>query len=138
MNLERYHDQHAGIQNQLQDLHQRLAPEALAGNPAAARQSLVTLGAKLNIHLAFEDQALYPPLLAHPNLAVQTKTRAYMTEMGGLKESLGSHMKRWVSLQRVEEEPLTFRKETLELAQALERRLQAEDREFYPMLERLA
>ena len=29
----------------------------------AARKSLVTLGARLNIHLAFEDQALYPSLL---------------------------------------------------------------------------
>ena len=138
MNLDRYHEQHAGIHGQLQDLHQRLAPEALAADPAAARQSLVTLGAKLNIHLAFEDQALYPPLLGNLNPAIQTKTRAYMSEMGGLKENLGNHLKRWLSIQRVKQEPQTFRKETLELTQALERRLQAEDQDFYPMLERLA
>ena len=138
MNLDRYHEQHVGIHGQLQDLHQRLAPEALAADPGAARQSLVTRGAKLSIHLAFEDQALYPPLLGNQNPTIQTKARAYMSEMGGLKETLTSHMKRWLSLQRVQQDPQNFRQETLELTQALERRLQAEDQDFYPMLERLA
>jgi len=138
MNLNRYHEQHAEIHGQLKDLHQRLEPATLAADPGAARQSLVTLGAKLNIHLAFEDLALYPPLLKNPDPAVQTKTRTYMDEMGGLKEALSSHLRRWLNLQRVQAEPQAFRDETLELSQALERRLRAEDGDFYPMLERLA
>lgn len=138
MNLSRYHEQHSGIHSQLADLKRRLEPAAFAADPAQARQSLVTLAARLNIHLAFEDKALYPPLLGNADPAVQSLTRRYMDEMGGLKEALAAHLKRWLTLQKVQDEPGTFQDETRSLLQALERRLAAEDQEFYPALERLA
>lgn len=138
MNLNRYHEQHADIHAQLRDLHQRLEPAALAGNPDGARQSLVAFGAKLNIHLAFEDQVLYPPLLKHADPAVQAKARRFMEEMGGLKRALGDHLQRWISLQAVQGELQRFDQETRGLLQALERRLAAEEGDFYPMLEALA
>lgn len=54
MNLGRYHEQHAELHLQLKELRQRTEGGALTTDPEAARQSLVALGAKLNIHLAFE------------------------------------------------------------------------------------
>ena len=138
MNLDRYHIQHSEIHHQLEEL--RRCPEAgpAAYDAAAARLSLVTLAAKLNIHLAFEDQALYPPLLKHPNQAVQAKTREYLVEVGGLKAALTGHMLRWLSTQRVLDDAQRFHRETMDLLQALERRLRGEDLDFYPLLERLA
>lgn len=138
MNLDRYHEQHADIRQQVKDLQQRIEPEALAADPGAARQSLVTLGARLNIHLAFEDTALYPTVLKHPDPRVQQRTRQYMEEMGGIKAALKEHLQRWLSTGRVQAEAPTFRKETLAILQALGTRLEAEDRDFYPMLETLA
>lgn len=138
MNLGRYHEQHAEIRSQLRELQQRLEPAAMASDPGAARRALVTLGAKLNIHLAFEDAALYPPLLKNPDPLVQQKTRQYMTEMGGIKTALKDHLQRWVSTQRVEQAPEAFRTETLGIFQALRRRLEAEDLDFYPLLEQRA
>ena len=138
MDLNRYHEQHGEIQAQLQEMHRRLEPGAFAQDPGPARASLVTLAARLNIHLAFEDQALYPSLLRNPSPAVQAKARQYMDEMGGLKERLAALMGRWVSAQRVQQEPQAFRAEAREFLQALERRLQGEDQDFYPLLERLA
>lgn len=135
MNLSRYHEQHAEIRAQLEDLRRRTEPGAFAKDREGARQSLVALGAKLNIHLAFEDVALYPPLLKSADDVVQAKTRFYREEMGGLKEALGSHLKRWLSLQRVDAAPEAFRTETSALLQALERRLMTEDQDFYPLLE---
>ncbi len=138
MNLDRYHEQHREIRGQMQDLHRLLEPAAMAADPVAARRALVSLGAKLNIHLAFEDAALYPPLLKSPDRLVQEKARQYMTDMGGIKAALKAHLQRWVSTQRVEADPAAFRTETLAVFTALQRRLEAEDREFYPLVERQA
>jgi iron-sulfur cluster repair protein YtfE (RIC family) len=138
LNLDRYHEQHREIHEQMLDLQRRLEPAAMATDPGAARRALVSLGAKLNIHLAFEDAALYPPLLKHPDGQVRDKARQYLTEMGGIKASLKDHLQRWVSTQRVEAAPEAFRTETLGLFGALKRRLEAEDREFYPLVERQA
>lgn len=138
MKLDRYLEQHLEIHQQVDALKTLLERAGSTFDPAAARKGLVTLGAKLNIHLAFEDQALYPPLLKHQNQLVQTKVREYMGEVGGLKGALAGHLQAWMSTQRVEGEPERFRSETKALLGALDRRLQAEDHEFYPLLERLA
>lgn len=134
MKLDRYLEQHLEIHGQLATLHALLA----GADPAAARQALVTLAAKLNIHLAFEDLALYPPLLKHQNMLVQRKVLEYMAEVGGLKQALAAHVGAWPSTQVVEAAPEQFRRETQAFLGALERRLHAEDHEFYPLLERLA
>ena len=138
MNLDRYHEQHREIRDQLKALGQWMAPEALAADPGAGRRALVTLGAQLNIHLAYEDAALYPPLLRSADPVIQRKTRQYMEEMGGIKATLRGHLQRWVSTQRVEAAPEAFRTETEALLQALQQRLEAEDRDFYPLLEHQA
>lgn len=138
MNLDRYHEQHVDIRRQAEDLRRRILAPSLSADPGAARQSLVSLGARLNIHLAFEDKALYPTVLKHQDPRVQQRTRAYMEEMGGIKATLKAHLGRWISTERVGAEPEAFRRETLALLEALQNRLEAEDRDFYPMLEPLA
>jgi hemerythrin-like domain-containing protein len=138
MKLDRYLEQHTEIHRQLATLKDQLQGAGSRFDPGAARQGLVTLGAKLNIHLAFEDQALYPPLLNHQDQLVRSKVREYMAEVGGLKGALAGHLKAWLSTRQVEAEPEKFRSETRTFLEALERRLRAEDQEFYPLLERLA
>jgi hypothetical protein len=138
MKLDRYLEQHVEIHRQMATLKDLLQGAGSRFDPAAARQGLVTLGAKLNIHLAFEDQALYPPLRNHQDPLVQAKVREYMAEVGGLKGALAGHLKAWSSSRQVEAEPERFRNDTKAFLEALERRLRAEDHEFYPLLERLA
>lgn len=138
MNLDRYHQMHSEIHAQASELRGRLRAPGASFDAAAARQSFVTLAAKLNIHLAFEDRALYPPLLDHVDPTVRTKAKAYLGEVGGLKASLSTHLERWLSSTKVQEEPEVFRRETADLMDALDRRLEAEDGDFYPTLERLA
>lgn len=138
MNLDRYHEQHADIRAQVEELRKRLEPRALAADPGAARQAMVTLGARLNIHLAFEDTALYPTVLKSHEAQVQRKTRQYMEEMGGIKATLKAHLQTWLTTERVQADAEGFRRETLAILEALKTRLEAEDRDFYPMLEALA
>lgn len=135
MNLDRYHEHHADIRGQLAELRGRIGAGALAQDPDAARKALVSLVAKLNIHLAFEDTALYPTLLNHRDPRVRDKSRHYMEDMGGIKEEVKAHLGRWLSEARVRAEPDAFRRETEALLAALERRLQAEDTDFYPLVE---
>lgn len=137
MNLDRYHEQHSDIRQQVKELHQRIEPSALAADPAAAWQSLVALGARVNIHLAFEDTALYPTVLKVRDAQVQRKTRQYIDDMGGIKAALAGHMQKWLSTQRIQADAPAFRQETLTVLGALQTRLEAEDRVFYPMLEAL-
>jgi hemerythrin-like domain-containing protein len=132
MNIDRFMEQHREIRAMLEGLLRHLGP----GNPdlMAARQSLVSLAAVLNIHLTLEDQALYPTLLKHPEPKVQAKAKAFMEEMGGLKIALTGHLQRWTATERVKAEPASFQRETLDLVKVLKRRLDAEDGELYPML----
>lgn len=136
MNLDRYVEHHTEIHGLLEDLHHRLQPGSF--DALGARQLLVTLGARLNIHLAFEDRALHPTLLKSPDAAVREKTLAYMGEVGGLKDAMTAHLKRWLATTEVLADPETFRTSTLDVLRSLERRLQAEDQDFYPFIERLA
>lgn len=138
MNLDRYHEHHADLRDQVQTLRRLLAPGSLEADPEAARRALVTLVARLNIHLAFEDTALYPPLLGHAEPRLRAESQRYLDGIGPVRTRVKAHLDQWLTSARVAAEPTAFRRETLALLDALQARLEAEDREFYPLLERLA
>ena len=91
------------------------------------------LGYRLAIHLAHEDQHVYPTLKAHPNGRVANLAALFEREMGDLDQRFRDYLAQWSS-NRVVSEWSAFAKETRLLLTALAQRIKLEEQELYPLI----
>lgn len=87
-------------------------------------------------HLKAEDWLLYPRLLVSPNQVVARTARSFSEEMGGLGRAYTEYAERWGPYV-IEANWDGYRKETAAIIEALTERITREDRELYPLLEKL-
>lgn len=134
----RFREQHQTILQIKKEINKELTEEKLAINAKRVRSLLAQLAGHLNVHLAMEDQALYPRLFKHENKEVQNLARKYSEEMSDLKGKFTEYMKKWPSPLAIEKDPSTFIKETKEIFKALQIRIQKEDNELYYIVDRVS
>lgn len=89
------------------------------------------------MHLAMEDNALYPRLLAHKDESVMSTAMRFIDEIGGIKDLFSKYTKRWPSTASTQNRPTEFIKETEEIFSTLSKRIEMEDNELFPLLENL-
>ncbi len=94
------------------------------------------LSSALIRHLKAEDWLLYPRLLVSPNQVVARTALSFSEEMGGLAQAFTEYAERWGSYA-IESDREGYRKETADIIEALTNRIKREDRELYPLLEKL-
>ena len=94
------------------------------------------LSSALIRHLKAEDWLLYPRLLVSPNQAIARTALSFSEEMGGLAEAYTKYAERWGSYA-IQSDWDGYRTETADIIQTLTNRIQREDRELYPLLEKL-
>lgn len=94
------------------------------------------LASRLIAHLKAEDWALYPPLLESSDAEVAATARRFVEEMGGLAQAFSAFMERWDALSIQSDWP-GFRQDCRGIIDALTTRIVRENRELYPLLERL-
>lgn len=94
------------------------------------------LTSKLIAHLKAEDWLLYPRLLESPDPAVASTARAFVEEMGGLAAAFNTYVEAWDAF-RIEREWPKYQTDTAAIIAALRCRITRENRELYPLLERL-
>ena len=94
------------------------------------------LASRLIAHLKAEDWALYPPLLESSDAEVAATARRFVEEMGGLAQAFSAFMERWDALSIQSDWP-AFRQDCRGIIDALTTRIVRENRELYPLLERL-
>lgn len=100
-------------------------------DPVALRKLLSNLAGKLSVHLAMEDQALYPRLLGATDPKMQSMARQFMTEMGGLGSAFTAYNGKW-QVSDIRADPAGFAEETRAVFAALTQRITRENRELYP------
>jgi hemerythrin-like domain-containing protein len=100
------------------------------------RGHLNELAGKLTVHLAMEDNALYPRVLDHGSPRLRKLAAEFMTDMGGIHERFREYLVRWSVPQRIQASTAEFVQETTVLLDALKRRIAREDTELYPMVDR--
>jgi hemerythrin-like domain-containing protein len=88
-------------------------------------------------HLITEDWLLYPRLQASPDPEIAEMAARFTHEMGGLRDSVQLWMAIWTR-DAISKGWDAFRSETETLLDALSVRIVRENRELYPMLERVA
>ena len=114
-----------------------LKPELLESEAKAARLVLSKLAGVLNMHLAAEDNVLYPNLLKTENEEIRTIAQKYIDEMSSLKESFGKYLKKWPSSLSLQSNPEEFIVETEQILLLLRQRIQRENNELYYIVDRL-
>lgn len=129
-------EQHETIVELTSTISAYLSPHGVRNNVHDVCTHMARLSGTLSVHLNMEDQSLYPGLLEDPRLEVSTLARGFMQEMGGIANTLASHRRRWGSSRAILDRPETFVDETIHLFTVLRKRIDRENRELYPLMER--
>lgn len=126
--------QHKEILN----LFNSIAAMAAAGEAARAFDILMKLGelsGKIKIHLAQEDQVLYPSLLKHRDQKVRETAQRFVQEMGGLSAAFNQFKGKYATTAAIKENLGQFIADIETITAALTRRIRAEEDELYPLAE---
>lgn len=123
---------------ELVDICARMTPllADAAAQAGALRDLLSMLAGKLSVHLAMEDNGLYPRLRKHGDAGVRSIVERYESEMSGIKEAFVGYVSRWPTAKAIEAAPAAFAQETRAIFAALTRRIEMEDGELYPLLDK--
>ena len=130
-----FRKQHGELLAVAGEIGKLLDPAALAKNATQARMLLSNLAGKLKVHLAMEDQTLYPRLMQDPDAKVSGMARRFAEEMGGIAEVFGGYMGRWPTSKEIQEAPQQFVVDTKKLFAALSTRIERENNQLYPLLD---
>jgi hemerythrin-like domain-containing protein len=135
---EKFRQQHGEMVQIVKQISGYLTPEKAKPNAAEVSRLLSTLMGKLKVHLAMEDEGLYPSLGKSTDPNVRKLATQYQTEMGNLLPAVGNYAKKWSTPMQIEAAPSDFCKETKGLFEALAKRIERENNELYPMIEKVA
>ena len=134
--LERLRAEHAALATLSRFLMEMVAEAApprateLAAVRGMLRETLVR-------HLKCEDWALYPRLRGTGDLDINRLAKGFVDEMGHLAGDFEAYDARWTA-DSIERRWGSFCAETTIIVDALETRIEREDRDLYPVAERMA
>jgi hemerythrin-like domain-containing protein len=94
------------------------------------------LSSVLVAHLKAEDWVLYPPLLSSDEPAIAETARQFVDERGGLAQAYTVFSEKWDALS-IEADWAHYRDEARGIINALTNRILRENRDLYPLLERI-
>lgn len=104
---------------------------------AEVRRLLSQLSGKLSFHLAMEDKSLYPFLSTHADARIKNLSKRYSDEMGSLAATFRNYLDKWSNPALISTDMPLFIGETKTIFNALVRRIQREDTELYPIVDKL-
>ena len=120
------------IVGELQELIERDAPPPQVELFQIRRK----LSNVLIAHLKAEDWVLYPPLLNSSDPAVARTAKQFIDEMGGLVQVYAMFSEKWDAL-RIESDWAHYQAEAKAIVDALTDRIVRENRDLYPLLEKI-
>lgn len=134
LNADVFYQQHAELIALAEQISQACGDDqAVAANAEVIRRSLSRLMGKLGVHLAIEDDYLYPRLKDHANAVVRNTAIRFEAEMSGLKPAFQAFKEKWTS-EAISLDPGLFRTELGALFAALGHRVERENSLLYPYL----
>jgi hemerythrin-like domain-containing protein len=133
----RFAAQHAEIDRMAREILQQLEPAAIARDAAPIRRLLAAFGGRIRIHVAMENEALYPRLLGCGDPAVEAKARELYDSFGGVYDALQQVLARWSETAAITASPQQFVDDVRAAIALLQTRIAREDAELYPLVDRL-
>lgn len=130
--------QHNEIKRNLSELETYLAQ----ANPnleqvEEAKIMLRALDQRVALHLAQEDNILYPKLVDSSNDEIRGVARRFVEETGSLVVSFNQYVSRWTHGRAIDGKWALFLEETAHIVGSLRRRIEKEEAILFPMIDRM-
>ncbi len=135
MNIDRFKHQHVEILSGIAEMR-ALSRAGVAHHAEQIAQRVVALSAVIKLHLAAEDHALYPALRRGDDAALAQRAQQFQDEMVTIAQRYLGFSRRWNTAAQLRADPEGFREDANQVLKQVFERMQREDREFYPAIER--
>lgn len=136
MNIDKFKQQHVDIIKCISDLRE-LSRSGVGDNAEKISQLIISMSSMIRLHLAVEDNTLYPALKASSNSSLARMGERFQDEMGSIASAYLSFARRWNTAANLRENPDEFRADANNVLKLLFDRMRQEDTEFYPAIEAL-
>ena len=133
--LDTLKQQHEEI-NEIINVLSLLIPDEKARKSRIVEGLLKELAQKVGEHLALEDDTLYKELLVHPDAELQRTARNFLSGSHELRRLFTDYVQHACKPNSKRKECEAFVKESQDLFELLEKRIQIEESRFYPMAEK--
>jgi hemerythrin-like domain-containing protein len=133
---DNFRKQHAEMIEAVQSIQPQLKPELLAADAADIRSRLSQLFGKLSLHLAMEDNSLYPRYQKHADAKIRDTADRFAKEMNGVKPAIEAFSQKWTE-REIKADPPGFCADATRLFNLLADRIRRENTEFYPLLDKV-
>jgi hemerythrin-like domain-containing protein len=135
VNIDRFKDQHTQILDCITTLR-RHTHAGIVEHADQIAQLIVSMSAVIKLHLAAEDHTLYPALEAAGNGQLAGLGRQFQAEMASIAQAYNGFARRWNTAAQLRADPNGFRAQANQVLRAVFERMQRENRDFYPAVER--
>jgi Hemerythrin HHE cation binding domain. len=136
VDIERFKKEHVDLLAAVTSLRE-LVQHGVSEQAEAIHRQLSAMSSAIKLHLAAEDRMLYPALMKAADPAIARIGRQFQEEMGGLAGAYLAFAARWNLGGKIAADPQGFRDDANGVFKALHLRVQRENRELYPLVERL-
>ncbi|GAB3792812.1 hemerythrin domain-containing protein [Dyella agri] len=136
MDIEKLRRQHGELLLAIGGLRE-LVQAGAREHATAIHDQLVAISSAIKLHLAVEDRVLYPAMEHAADSDVARTSRQFREEMGGLAAAYAAFAGRWSLSTRIAQDPQGFRDDANAVFKALHQRIQRENKELYPLAERV-
>ena len=134
MNIDKFKHQHVDILGNIAALR-RLAQAGVAHNATEIARLIVSMSSTIKLHLAVEDQALYPALQRGRNPELARMGQQYQKDMGPIAQAYEAFARRWNLADSLRRDEQGFRNDANRVLRMVHERMQRENRDFYPRIE---
>jgi hypothetical protein len=135
---EAYRKHHEEIRALASRIESMLDAAAIQADPAQIAAVLRDLFGKFSVHLALEDNSLYPRYTVHADLAVADAARRFQVEMGGLGENFDTYKRNWPGPMAIARDPAAFVRDSRAMLGLLKTRVAREEDQLYDLIDRAA
>ena len=129
--------QHDDILKDIATFAVLLKPAPRPATGASLLEQLSALSGKIKVHLAMEDNVLYPELLAAADPQTRTTAAAFKKEMGGIGAAFAAFRERWNTADAISANLAAFAREASNVLEQLNQRIQRENGSLYPLADEL-
>lgn len=130
---QKYRDQHDELVQLVLQVTPLLTTAKVDEKCQEIASIMTTLTGKLKMHLAVEDQYLYPALQKAANPNVQKKANDFAKEMGAITTAYLVYRQKWGLPTQMKANPNEFIKDTQAVFKVLKTRIDKENGELYKL-----
>lgn len=136
MNIDKMKNQHVEILEKISFLR-TLSHAGVSSNAQEIATAIVSMSAIIKTHLFAEDQFLYPHIEQDGNSMLRQVSSKFQREMTDIVSEYEVFSRRWNIASKLKGNDEAFRRDANNVLRKVYERMQKENKDFYPLVERM-